>query len=274
MSFKTAMGFSVQRKTIAVFFILFFLGIILYFRAQKQSIPVLGMLELDVQLQHSIDSLKAMESPKIIYPFNPNFISDQRGYFLDLSTQEIDRLHAYRKQGKWINSVRDFQKVTGVDSTWLHTYSTFFNFPSRVKKKHKKPAKKSFPPLDLNTATADQFKQIYGVGEVLSQRIIRYRERLQGFATETQLSEVYGLSPEVVTRLQDRCSIITPPTFKKIALQEASVEELSKIPYLSYTEARKIVRLRTELKGMRFSSLHSIKDFDSLKIKRLALYLF
>ena len=274
MSFKTAMGFSVQRKTIAVFFILFFLGMLLYFRLQKQSIPVRGMLELDVQLQHTIDSLKAIESPKIIYPFNPNFISDQRGYFLDLSPQEIDRLHAYRKQGKWINSVRDFQKVTGVDSTWLHTYSTFFNFSSRVKKKHKKPAKKSFPPIDLNTATSDQLKQIYGVGEVLSQRIIRYRERLQGFATETQLSEVYGLSPEVVARLQERCSIITPPTFKKIALQEASVEELSKIPYLSYTEARKIVRLRTELKGMRFSSLHSIKDFDSLKIKRLALYLF
>jgi len=274
MSFKTAMGFSVQRKTIAVFFILFFLGMLLYFRAQKQSIPVRGMLELDVQLQHTIDSLKAIESPKIIYPFNPNFISDQRGYFLDLSPQEIDRLHAYRKQGKWINSVRDFQKVTGVDSTWLHTYSTFFNFSSRVKKKHKKPAKKSFPPIDLNTATADQLKQIYGVGEVLSQRIIRYRGRLQGFATETQLSEVYGLSPEVVARLQERCSVITPPTFKKIELLEASVEELSKIPYLSYAEARKIVRLRTELKGMRFSNLHSIKDFDSLKIKRLALYLF
>ena len=170
--------------------------------------------------------------------------------------------------------MRDFQKVTGVDSTWLHTFSTFFNFPSRVKKKHKKPAKKSFPPLDFNTATADQLKQIYGVGEVLSQRIIRYRERLQGFATETQLSEVYVLSPEVVAPLQDRCSIITPPTFKKIALQEASVEELSKIPYLSYAEARKIVRLRIELKGMHFSSLDSIKDFDGLKIKRLALYLF
>ena len=85
MSFKTAMGFSVQRKTIAVFFILFFLGILLYFRAHKQSIPVGGMLELDGLLQHTIYSLKAIESPKIIYPFNPNFISDQRGYFLDLS---------------------------------------------------------------------------------------------------------------------------------------------------------------------------------------------
>jgi competence protein ComEA len=217
---------------------------------------VLGMLELDRLLQHTIDSLKAIEYPKIIYPFNPNFINDQRGYFLDLSPQEIDRLHANRKQGKWINSVRDFLKVTGVDSTWLHTYSTFFNFPSRVIKKHKKPPKKSFSLIDLNAATADQLEQIYGIGEVLSQLIIRYRERLKGFATETQLSQVYGLSPEVVSRLQNRCSIITQPTFKKIALQEASVEELSKTPYLSYVEARKIVRLRTELKGMHFSSLN------------------
>ena len=108
----------------------------------------------------------------------------------------------------------------------------------------------------------------------MSQRIIRYRERIQGFSTETQFSEVYGLSPEMVARLQNRCSLITPPTLKKIALQEASVEELSKIPYLSYAEVRKIVRLRTELKGMRFFNLRSIKDFDSLKIKRLALYLF
>ena len=116
---------------------------------------------------------------------------------MDLSPQEIYRLHAYRKQGKWINSVCNFQKVTGIYSTWLHNYSTFFNFPSRIKKSTKNQLKKSFPPVDLNTVTADQLEQIYGIGEVLSQRIIIcYCERLQGFATETQLSEIYGLSPE------------------------------------------------------------------------------
>lgn len=47
-----------------------------------------------------------------------------------------------------------------------------------------------------------------------------------------------------------------------------------KVTYLSYAEARKVVQLRTELKRMRFSNLQSIKGFDSLKIKRLALYLF
>lgn len=274
MSFKTAMGFSVRRKTIAVFFVLLLLGLLLYNRSRKQSVSFVEMLALDGLLQQKIDSLKAIEQPKTIYPFNPNFISDQRGYFLDLSPQEIDRLHAYRKQGKWINSVNDFQRVTGVDSAWIKRYSPFFNFPIRVKKEQKKPAKISSPPIDLNLATAAELSQIYGIGEVLSQRIIRYRERLQGYTQEQQLTEVYGLSPEVLARLQSRCSIITKPHFEKIALQEASLEELSKLPYLSYTEARSIVRLRTELKQLSLVNLHSIKGFDSLKIKRLALYLF
>lgn len=274
MPFKTASGFSGRRKTIAVFFVLFFLGVLLYFRSRNKTIPASVMLQLDHHLQQQIDSLKSIEQPKTIYPFNPNFISDQRGYFLDLSPQQIDRLHAYREQGKWINSVNDFQRVTGVDSAWLKTYSPFFNFPTRVKKEQKKYTKKSFPSIDLNTATADELRQIYGIGEVLSQRIIRYRGRLQGFTKETQLAEVYGLSPEVLMRLQDRCSIITPPSFEKIALQEASLQELSKLPYLSYTQARKVVRLRTKLKQLSLVDLHSIKGFDSLKIKRLALYLF
>jgi DNA uptake protein ComE-like DNA-binding protein len=274
MPFKTAMGFSVQRKTIAVFFVLFCLGILLYFRAQKQAIPTHTMLQLDSLLQEHIDSLKTLGSPKTIYPFNPNFISDQRGYFLGLSPQEIDRLKSFRAKGKWVNSVKEFQKVTLVDTTWLSIYTPYFNFPSRANHQVNKKKNNSIPPIDLNRAIAKDFQKINGIGEVLSNRIIRYRERLQGYSQEAQLTEVYGLSKAVVANLQDRCSIITKPTFDKLSLQEASLAELSKLPYLSYEEARKVVQLRTDLKGMSFSNLHSIKGFDSLKIKRLALYLF
>ena len=271
---KAAMGFSIQRKTIAVFFILFFLGILLYFRSRKQTIPPRSMLLLDSLLQQNIDSLKAVEHPKMIYPFNPNFINDQRGYFLDLSPQAIDLLHAYRKQGKWINSVSEFQDITGVDSNWIKLYGPFFKFPDRENKAQVKSFVKSYSLMDLNIAKAEDLRQINGIGEVLSQRIIRYRDKLQGYAQETQLTEVYGLSPDVIQRLQDRCSIITPPSFEKISLQEASLAELTNLPYLSYAEARKLLQLRTELKTIDFSNLHSIKGFDSLKIKRLTLYLY
>ena len=124
---------------------LFFLVTLLYFRVQKQSIPTHVILELDHILQHTIDSLKLNEQPKTIYPFNPNFIIDQRWYFFGLRPQEIDPFHAYRKQGKWINSVREVQKVTGVYSIWLNVYRSFLTFQSE-QKKERKPLKKRYLP--------------------------------------------------------------------------------------------------------------------------------
>ena len=147
MPFKTAMGFSLERKTVAVFFVLFFLGMLLYFRAQKKTLSPHVILELDSLLQERIDSLKSIESPKTIYPFNPNFVSDQRGYFLGLSPQEIDRLQAFRAKGKWINSIKEFQQITLVDSVWLSIYAPFFNFPSRPNHRITKGTKIHFHQL-------------------------------------------------------------------------------------------------------------------------------
>ena len=60
-----------------------------------------------VRFQQKVDSLKQLKikenTPKQ-YPFNPNFLTDYKGYTLGMSTQEIDRLLAYRKQNKWVNS--------------------------------------------------------------------------------------------------------------------------------------------------------------------------
>lgn len=229
---------------------------------------------LDSILQQQVDSLKSLANTRTIFPFNPNYISDQRGYFLGLSPAEIDRLHRFRSQGKWINTVREFQKVTQVDSQWLATYSAYFNFPSSQKVDPYEIKKVALPRIDLNKATAQELQQISGIGEVLSKRILRYRNHLQGFSETNQLSEVYGLSPEVVDRVTARCSLITPPFFAKISLQKASLDALAKIPYLTYQEARAVIRLRTELGEINLSNLHSIKGFDSLKIKRITLYLF
>jgi competence protein ComEA len=48
-------------------------------------------------------------------------------------------------------------------------------------------------PLDLNTATEEQFDALPGVGPVLARRIIDYRTRNGGFRTVEQLQEVSGI---------------------------------------------------------------------------------
>ena len=116
MTPKAAFGFSARRKTKAVFLLLVLLAGWAIYRYTKHPVPAESLLVLDQALQAQIDSLKALPKARTIYPFNPNYLTDQRGYFLALSPVEIDRLHAYRRQGKWINSAEDFQRVTGVDS--------------------------------------------------------------------------------------------------------------------------------------------------------------
>ena len=74
------------------------------------------------KFQHEVDSLKLVEIEKSkpkIFPFNPNFITDYKGYSLGMSNEEIDRLLAFRKQDKWINSVQQFQDVTQVSDSLL-----------------------------------------------------------------------------------------------------------------------------------------------------------
>jgi hypothetical protein len=52
-------------------------------------------------LQKELDSMRIFHresnQPKV-YPFNPNFITDFKGYKLGMSTEEIDRLLDYRKK--------------------------------------------------------------------------------------------------------------------------------------------------------------------------------
>ena len=57
--------------------------------------------------QTQLDSLRKISSEDKkfkLYPFNPNYISDFKGYQLGMSVDEIDRLLSYRSKGAFINS--------------------------------------------------------------------------------------------------------------------------------------------------------------------------
>ena len=67
------------------------------------------------EFRKEIDSLRLIklkvQQPKI-YPFNPNYITDYKGYTLGMSNEEIDRLLNFRKQDQWVNSAKQFLNNT------------------------------------------------------------------------------------------------------------------------------------------------------------------
>ncbi len=236
-----------------------------------------------LQMQREIDSLKAVAAAKkdsvAMAPFNPNFISDYKGYLLGMSPEEIDRLHAYREKELWINSAEDFQQVTEISDSLLRKIAPFFKFPEwRQRTSEVKPSKKSIPEAsltkqDLNTATAEDLQQINGIGEKLSARIVKYRESIGGYRGEVQLQDVYGLSPEVIQRLLQRFKV-GGADMSKQDLNSIDILALSKLPYFNYELARKVVSYRQSRSGIKsFEELGNIPGFPVEKIEGIRLYL-
>jgi competence ComEA-like helix-hairpin-helix protein len=236
--------------------------------------------------EKELDSLRKIEIQKnspIIYPFNPNYITDYKGYTLGMSVEEIDRLLEFRKQDKWINSVKQFQQVTQVSDSLLNIISPYFKFPewvtnpkSTTSNNYRTSSQKSIAQkIDLNKATAQQLKSINGVGEKLSERIIRYRNKfVGGFIADAQLQDVYGLTPEVIERITQEFTVKTPRKFQKINLNNATVEELVTIQHIDYELAHNIVEQRTLREGFKsFEELTKVKDFPAHKIEIIKLYL-
>lgn len=238
------------------------------------------------KFQKEIDSLKLIEienrKPKI-YPFNPNFITDYKGYTLGMSVEEIDRLLDFRKKDKWINSTKQFQQVTKISDSLLNIISPNFKFPEWVTNPKSKNSlsyqnnqkKTTTQKIDLNKATAQQLQRINGIGEKLSERIVRYRNKfVGGFIADIQLKDVYGLTPEVIERITQEFTVKTPRQIQIIDLNTATVEELVTVQHIDYDLAYSIIEQRTLRDGFKsLEELTKVKDFPTHKFDIIKLYL-
>ena len=237
------------------------------------------------KFQKELDSLKRIEvekrTPKI-YPFNPNYITDYKGYTLGMSQEEINRLLNYRNQNKWINSSKQFQDITKVSDSLLAEISPYFKFPEWVSNpkqntfnNYNQVEKTYNQKIDLNIATAIQLQKVNGIGEKLSERIIKFRNKFKGgFIADIQLQDVYGLTPELIEKIKKEFTVKTPRIINKIGLNNATVEELVTIQHIDYELAHEIIDQRTLREGFKdFQELTKVKDFPVDKLEIIKLYL-
>lgn len=255
------------------------------FYAYKRSQPAAPFeLEKNVAYTMKIDSLQQLAGKRrdTIYPFNPNYITDYKGYKLGLTVAQLDRLFAYRKQNKWINSAADFQTVTQVDKRWLDSISPYFKFPDWVTNPKSKTIfsnsgnfkDRKIVASNINTATQEAVTKVYGIGPAISKRIIEERDRLKGFIDYQQVRGVYGMSDSTMTRFKEHFYVTKPPGFKTIALNTATQQQLSEIPYISDYLAKELIKQRTLRDG--FTSWDKViltSRFPEEKLSLIQLYL-
>ncbi|MFM9988537.1 ComEA family DNA-binding protein [Flavobacterium sp.] len=240
-----------------------------------------------LSMQTEIDSIKSInsESSYKMYPFNPNFITDFKGYKLGMKVSEIDRLLAFRKTNKYVNSAQEFQKVTQVSDSLLSVISPYFKFPDWVANKKNNESygssnyndykkKEKVVIININEATKDDLMKIYGIGDAISDRILKQKEAFGSFVSMDQMKDIWGLSPEVVAELNSHFKISGNTITNKIDVNNISTKELTKFPYFKYALAKEIVTYRSMNNGIKnIEDLTKIKGFPIDKIKIIALYL-
>lgn len=234
-----------------------------------------------------LDSLShaAVELQKpTIFPFNPNYITDYKGYTLGMSVDEIDRLIQFRANNNWINSTQQFQDVTKVSDSLLSVISPYFKFPDWITNtRSSEVLRNSYlnrirsyeEKIDLNNATAQQLKRVNGIGDKLSDRIIKFRNSFSGgFIADVQLKDVYGLSPEVIQRITNEFTVKTPRQIVRVNINEATIEELVKIQHIDYELAYEIIDQRIIREGFKsLDELTKVKGFPESKFEIIKLYL-
>ena len=269
--------------------IIIFLQLILHFKNfDSQQLVDLSQPKI-TSYKKQLDSLKKKSSKKKkfkIYPFNPNYISDYKGYQLGMNIDEIDRLLAYREQKLYVNSAKEFQTITKISDSLLQKISPFFKFPDWVQKKnnYKNNQQRYIPnsrinvseitTVDINKATLKDFTAIEGVDEYISERIIKYRSKLQGFSFKEQLFEVWGLDELMANKILSTFSIKNKPIIKKVNINTASFKEVLSNPYIDYKLCIQIFDYRDEVAELQsISEIKNIEGFPIKKYNRIVLYL-
>lgn len=260
---------------IGLIVLMILLQIVLFYFKNKEGSNTFAFV-VDKENQQIIDSLKKRVNKRYEQqPYNPNFITDEKGFQLGMSTLEIDKLLTFRKKGKFVNSAEDFQKVTGISNDLLNTLKPFFKFPEWTQHKYAETRGDSrIKAINLNTATYDDLVAISGIGAYYANVILAEREKLKGFVSINQVNYIKGLRPDAILVLKQNTFVKVKGAIVKLKVNTASKEDLSKIPYVSSYLAREIVLLRSKQENpLKIEDLQKINNFPLDKLEIIKLYL-
>ncbi len=221
-------------------------------------------------------------TPNEFFNFDPNTATASQWQKLGFSAKLAKRIENYTTKGGKFRQKSDLKKIYGFPENAYTQLENYIQLPDKYEPTKNRKYTTASPfttkddqiaPFELNEATTDQLKQIKGIGETLSERIIRFRDRLGGFSNTKQLNDIYGLKPEVVSELLQHATL-TPASIKKIKINTAQFETLKNHPYIGYKLAKIIINYRENHGNYQsMNDLAKIKIIDKAKIEKLTPYI-
>ena len=185
-----------------------------------------------------------------LFPFDPNTADAGELQRLGLTQALVGRLLHYREKGGFFFEKTDFRKLYGLSEADFNRLEPFLQIAKSSR--NIRPAAYSggyavaaAADLDINSATAEDWQQLPGIGAARAQKIVQYRDKLGGFAHINQVRETFGLPDSIFQKILPRLRLGSP-VFRKIDLNAATVQEIAAHPYFDFKQAQLLVHYREQ----------------------------
>ena len=123
--------------------------------------------------------------------------------------------------------------------------------------------------IDVNSADTIELKKIPGIGSGIAGSIVRYRERLGGFYTLSQLEEVKHVTPDLLKWFK-----LENDSVRKVEINKAGLDKLRAHPYLNFYQAKIIIEHRRTKGAIKsLSQLALYEEFAEKDLNRLSAYI-
>lgn len=196
--------------------------------------------------------------------FDPDTMSIGSWQKLGLSERQSEVLISYRNRIGGFYHINQLYEAYVLDSTRVNEWQPFLVFNK------KKPIEQK---LEINSASREEFMEIKGIGEKLSERIITFRDKLGGFVSVDQISEVYGLPAETFEKIKPKLKVDVSKV-TKLNVNELDVKSLAQHPYISYNLAKLIVNYRDQHGPYEKSEdLLNSKGIEPQDVKKIEAYI-
>lgn len=247
-----------------------------------ELLAVVKQLQEDDHSRSTYTSPTASSSPSAnvsaeMFAFDPNTLDEAGFVRLGLPPRTARTIINYRSKGGRFRKPDDLRKIYTLRPEDADRLVPFVQIAGMQLATSGYIAQRSEVrpqiQIDINAADAATLEQLPGIGQVLSERIVRYREALGGFYSVQQLKEVSGINEQLFEQIRLHL-MLQSGKHQRWSLATITKEQLSQHPYCSKATAEAIIRFRQSKGGIRsVEELKAITEVSPEILARLLPYL-
>jgi len=203
-------------------------------------------LEEEIKEHQAIKKVKKkkIREEKFLTPkqaFNPNDYSKKDCMKLGLSEKQAAVVCRFSQRG--LSSNEDLENIFVLPKELFNKIKDSTFYPEL---KQEKPVfeKKVIESVELNSVTREALIDLPGIGAFYADKIISYRENLGGYVSIEQLREIWKFEEYVHLEHLEQFLTVDSRIIERLDLNNSTFEQLKNHPYISYSVANSIVKMR------------------------------